>query len=171
MKPTTIPVLTLLLGAWAVSATAAPSMSQHGAHAEVKSETSVMASGGYARAMLPGARVGGGYLTLINHGTRPDRLVSASTDRAGSIEIHESTMNDGVMRMRELAGGVDLQPGEVVSMKPGGVHLMLRDVASPLREGERIVLRLRFETAGELQTELLVGPPNATGETMAHHHP
>lgn len=63
----------------------------------------------YARAMLPGAKVGGGYLKLTNAGGTDDRLLSATTDRAGSIQLHEMKIDGGVMIMRELQGALSFQ--------------------------------------------------------------
>ncbi|MFX5085066.1 copper chaperone PCu(A)C, partial [Acinetobacter baumannii] len=64
-------------------------------------------------------------MTLRNRGAVPDRLVGAETPAARSVEIHEQRMEDGVMRMRPLPGGVPLPPGETVTLGPGGTHLML----------------------------------------------
>lgn len=119
----------------------------------------------YSRAMLPVAKVGGGYLKLTNKGT-DDRLVSATSDRAGSVEFHEMKMDGGVMQMRELPNGVNLPAGATVELKPGGYHVMFMNVAQPFKEGEMIKTTLVFEKAGPVDVEFSVGP--VAGDKNAH---
>ncbi|WP_062012325.1 copper chaperone PCu(A)C [Aureimonas sp. AU4] len=128
----------------------------------------VAAEGGYARAMLPGAKVGGGYLTLTNPAAEPDRLVSAASPRAGKVTIHESSMENGVMRMREATAGLPVPAGGTLMLEPSGAHLMFENVAQPFREGESVPVTLRFERGGEVETMLSVGAPNAAGAPDPH---
>jgi copper(I)-binding protein len=95
-------------------------------------------------------------MTLRNRGTSPDRLVGAETLAARAVEIHEQRMEDGVMRMRPLPGGVALPPGEAVTLGPGGLHLMLIGPTRAFARGQRVPLTLRFERAGEVAVELAV---------------
>lgn len=111
----------------------------------------------YSRAMLPVAKVGGGYMKLTNNGA-DDRLVSATSDRAGSVEFHEMKMDGGIMQMRELQNGVALPAGKTVEMKPGGYHVMFMNVSQPFKEGEMIKATLVFEKAGPVEVEFSVGP-------------
>lgn len=108
-----------------------------------------------ARAAPPAARTGAGYLTLTNTGAGEDRLVAASGAIAARIEIHETTVTDGVARMRPL-DGLLLPPGQTVALEPGGVHLMLIGLSAPLTEGESVPVTLTFEQAGEIEVELAV---------------
>lgn len=121
----------------------------------------------YARAMLPGAKVGGGYLTLTNHGGE-DRLLSATAERAGSVQLHEMKMDGGIMVMRELKDGIALPGHSVVELKPGGYHVMFMHVGEPFKEGEEIKATLTFEKAGTVDVEFAVGPA-AGGTTHAAH--
>lgn len=107
----------------------------------------------WTRAMPPGAKVGGGFMVITNTGPEPDRLVGLTTPRAGRGEIHEMTMQDGVMKMRELADGLEIAPGETVELKPGGYHVMFMEVSEGFREGETIPATLVFEKAGEITVE------------------
>ncbi|PDS31582.1 copper uptake system-associated protein [Rhizobium phaseoli] len=120
-----------------------------------------------ARAMVPGAKVGGGYLAITNTGTDADRLVSSSADRARSVQLHEMRVDDGVMVMRELKGGIELPAGQTVELKPGGYHLMFMDVDKPFKQGETIKATLTFEKAGSVDVDFAVGaaagPLNAGG--------
>src|SRR5215510_13549423 len=86
----------------------------------------------WSRATPKGATVAGGYMKLINTGTAPDRLVGGSTEIAGKFEIHEMSMDNGVMKMRALPNGVEIKPGQTVEFKPGGYHLMFVGISQPV---------------------------------------
>ena len=125
----------------------------------------------WTRATAPTAKVGAGYMTIANRGGAPDRLVSASAAVAGRVEIHEMRMDGGVMRMRELAGGINLPAGAEVALRPGGNHLMLMDLRAPLKEGASVPVVLVFERAGRVEVELKVEPPGGpAGGAHGHGH-
>jgi len=115
----------------------------------------------WTRATPPAARVGGGYLTLTNHGQTADRLVGGSSPASGRVEIHTMEVADGVMKMRELADGLALAPGETIKLEPGAFHLMLIDLKAPIRDGAKVPVTLRFERAGSVEVELSAGPLGA----------
>ena len=125
--------------------------------------------GPFTRATLPGAKVAGGYLTVTNDGGQDDRLVSASTPAAQSVEIHEMTMQGDVMKMRELPDGLPIRSGQTVALKPGGYHLMMLELKQPLTEGGTVPVTLTFERAGTIEVPLAVGAPNAKGAGHAGH--
>ena len=108
----------------------------------------------WSRATPTGAKVAGGYLTIENKGTAPDRLVSGSGDIAGKVEIHEMAMNNGVMTMRPLDKGLAIDPGKTVKLAPGGYHLMLMDLKGPMKQGDKVPLTLEFEKAGKVALSL-----------------
>lgn len=108
----------------------------------------IVVSGAWSRATPNGAKIGVGYIRLTNTGTQNDRLVGMSTVAAAKTEIHEMAMKDGIMTMRPLPQGIDLDPGETVELKPGGTHIMFIDLARPLKEGQQITAKLAFEHAG-----------------------
>jgi len=87
------------------------------------------------------------YLTLLNRGAAPDRLVGTTTPAAKSAQLHETREDGGVMRMRPVKA-LALAPGAPVTLKPGGLHIMLTGLARPLKPGESFPLTLRFEHAG-----------------------
>ncbi len=97
---------------------------------------------------MSGGGVSAAYLHLINLG-EPDRLISAATDAAGLVEIHEMLMSDGVMRMNPI-DGIDLPTNESVVLEPGGLHIMLMDLQRPLVPGEALTLTLTFESGTTL---------------------
>jgi copper(I)-binding protein len=115
----------------------------------------------WTRAIGAAAPTAAGYMSFRNAGTEPDRLVGATSPRARSVEIHEMTMTDGVMRMRPLAGGIAIPPGGTAWLRPGGTHLMLIGPAGPFARGEAVPVTLRFERAGEVTVDLEVAAAGA----------
>jgi len=109
------------------------------------------------RAPAPAGPNGAVYLTLRNDGDGDDRLVSASSDAAGNVEIHESTMTDGTMSMRQV-DGVDIPAGGEAVLETGGFHIMLIDVRDDLAEGDTFDLTLAFETSDDQTVEAQVVP-------------
>jgi copper(I)-binding protein len=116
----------------------------------------------WARATAPGVPVGAGYLTIRDTGGRGDRLVGAASPVAGVVQIHQTTMADGAMQMREQAV-LDVPPGGVVVLEPGGYHLMLMQLTGPLVAGGRVPLTLEFARSGRVTIELEVAAPGAPG--------
>lgn len=102
-----------------------------------------------------GVDVSAGYLTIANRSSTDDRLLSATSPRAERVEVHEMTMDGGVMRMRPL-NGLAAPAGQAVALGPGGTHLMFYGVSEPFAEGQTIPVQLTFETAGVINAELRV---------------
>lgn len=121
----------------------------------------------YSKAMIPGSKVAGGYMEITNSGTSPDRLVSASTSFAGETQIHEMKVENDIMTMNEIPGGLEIPPGQTVELKPGGLHVMFMDVATASKEGDTIRTTLTFEKAGSVDVDFIVGPAN--GMPVDHH--
>jgi copper(I)-binding protein len=111
-------------------------------------------SGGYVKAMLPGQPVGGGYLTIRNAGSSGDTLVSVSSTAAAAVELHEMTMKDGIMRMREVKGGIPIAAGATVSLSPDTLHMMFKQVKAPFKQGGTVAVTLQFEKAGKVDMTL-----------------
>lgn len=120
----------------------------------------IAVEGAYARAMLPGQPVGGGYLVIRNAGSADDRLVSVASPAAGAVEIHDMAMQGETMTMRKRTGGIDVPAGQSVELKPGGLHLMFMKVKTPFKAGGTVPLTLTFEKAGSVDVTL---PVNAIG--------
>ncbi len=110
----------------------------------------------WARPTAEGARAGAAYLSLDNTGGEADSLVSAASSAAGKTQIHETTNDGGVMKMRRVEGGVAIAPGATVSFKPGGYHIMLLGLKQRLEEGQHIPLTLTFAKAGTVDVEVYV---------------
>jgi copper(I)-binding protein len=128
-----------------------------------ESGSRIMVMNLWAPPSLAGARNGAAYFMLMNHGETADRLISLSTPVAGKAEIHRDEVTNGVMRMRPT-GPLTLEPGEMITLKPGGFHVMLLDLKEPLKAGGHFPLTLTFEKAGEMTLEATV-----TKSPMAGH--
>lgn len=125
----------------------------------------------WIRATPGGAKVGGGYVRITNTGPEPDRLVGASIPLSGRGEIHEMSMEGGVMKMRPLEAGLEIRPGESVVLKPGGYHMMFMDLKGALKEGETIQGTLTFAKAGIVKVTFDVRGLGAQGPgSMPEHH-
>ena len=110
----------------------------------------------WTRATPPGATVAGGYMLIRNTGAAADRLVAVSSPAAAKVELHLHINDKGVMKMREVRG-YDVPAKGSFELKPGGAHLMFLDIKRPLKEGEKVPVKLRFEKAGEVSAEFRVG--------------
>jgi copper(I)-binding protein len=117
----------------------------------------------WSRATPGGAKTGGGFLTIENKGSAPDRLVAVSGNFAGKIEVHEMAVKDGVMTMRLLENGLTIEPGKTVKLAPGGYHLMMLDLKAPLKQGDKLPITLQFEKAGTIAVSLDVQGVGAKG--------
>jgi len=124
----------------------------------------------WTRATPGGAKVAGGFMTITNTGSQPDRLIGGSAVAAGIFEVHEMKMEGNVMRMRALDKGLEIKPGQTVELKPGGFHVMFMDLKTPLKEGESIKGTLIFEKAGTIEVEYKVEARGSSGGHGGHNH-
>jgi copper(I)-binding protein len=120
----------------------------------------------WTRATPSKAPVAGGFVTIRNNGNRDDRLVSVTSPDADSVEIHQMSMDGGVMRMRKLTDGLPIEAKSVVMLKPGGYHLMFIGPKRPIVEGGTVTATLRFEKAGSREARFEV---RAMGSAGPHH--
>ena len=122
----------------------------------------------WSRATPTGAPVGAGYVTIKNTGSAADKLISATADVAGKVEIHEMTMADGVMKMRPIKG-LKIPAGKSVELKPDGFHIMFEELKQPLKMGEVVKGTLTFEKAGTVPVEFKVEAMGAGGGMSGDH--
>lgn len=124
----------------------------------------------YATPSLAGTTNGAVYFKAIrNKGKTPDRLLSARTAVAARVEIHQMQMDGNVMRMRQVPA-LELPAQTEVSLRHGGAgthHLMLMDMAQPLKDGDRFDLELVFEKAGTRRVNVWVQTPRGA---VTHQH-
>jgi copper(I)-binding protein len=123
----------------------------------------------WARATAPGSPVGAVYLVIDNAAGTADRLLSVETDRAGQCEVHTIVHDGDVMKMRRV-DPLPIAAGERVAFEPGGIHIMLMGLRSPLVEGGSLHLVMHFEAAGERHIEARVVAATAAGPQPEHHH-
>jgi len=126
------------------------------AGAEDATVGAIRISGPWARATPKGAPVGGAYMTITNTGNVSDRLVGGSSDVSNHFEIHEMSMDNGVMKMRPLEKGLEIKPGQTVEFKPGGYHFMFVGLKKPFEEGQHVKATLAFEKAGNVGVDFAV---------------
>lgn len=136
---------------------AAACLALTGASASAQAHGALSITQAWSRPTPPGAPTAVGYLTITNHGRRTDRLTGATSPAAQKVEIHQMSMAGGVMRMRPVAGGLAIAPGQTVALAPGGYHLMLVGPRRQFKAGERIPVTLDFEHAGRIDVALDVG--------------
>ncbi|MGB5199267.1 MAG: copper chaperone PCu(A)C [Sedimenticolaceae bacterium] len=97
----------------------------------------------YVRAVPPVAKTSAAFMQLRNDNDTEGFLVSADTPAASVVELHTHTMDEGVMRMRQVPQ-IPLPPNTTVSLEPGGLHIMLFDLKAPLSPGDEVPITLTF---------------------------
>jgi periplasmic copper chaperone A len=110
----------------------------------------------FTRASPTGAETGGAFVTIVNNGKTADRLVSASSPAAQTVELHETVDDNGVMKMEPRPEGWEIPAGGTLELKPGGKHIMLIGLTAPLEAGKKIQMTLYFEKAGAQTIEVPV---------------
>ena len=127
----------------------------------------------YATPTRPGLTTGAVYFRAIkNKGTEPERLLSARTPAAASVELHRMEMDGDVMRMRAVPA-IDLPAKTEVRLRHGtadGYHLMLLGLTAPLADGDRFPVTLTFQRAGEREVMVWVQTPRRPGKADGHQH-
>ena len=120
----------------------------------------------WARATVPGQKVGGVYMEIVS--SRDARLVGVSSPAAGSAEVHSMTMDGGTMRMRAVEA-LDLPAGTPVKLAPGGYHVMLFDLKKPLVARQKVPLTLVIEETGKRAHRITVNAIVRAGEHDGQH--
>lgn len=121
----------------------------------------------WTRVSMPGQRVGGVYMKI--QANQNARLVGAASTAVPKVEVHEMKMDGSVMRMREVQA-IYLPKGEIVSLEPGGLHIMLKDLKKPIAEGEIIPITLFVESDGKLEKLDVMVRARASKPEAAHAH-
>lgn len=129
-----------------------------GAMAEEHGADHMAGHGGAAAHHMPSGATSAAYFVVRNGGAEADRLLSAESEVAGAVELHQSRIEEGGMRMRPIEG-VDLPAGGEARLEPGGYHVMLVGLKRELKGGDRFPLTLHFERAGAVMVEVEVRNP------------
>jgi len=136
------------------------------AFAQGASSGSITVEQPWSRATPNGAKTGAVYMTIDNKSGTADTLTAASSDVADKVQVHEMKVENGIMQMREVTGGLAVPAGGSVALKPGGYHVMLIGLKKPLTTGEKFPLTLTFAKAGKISVTVAVqamGASNAGG--------
>lgn len=123
----------------------------------------------WARASAGKAANGAAFLSVVNSGA-DDRLVAAETPVADRAELHTHTMENGVMKMRQVEGGIAIPAGQTVMLQPGGLHVMLFGLKAPLKEKDSVPLTLTFEKAGSVKVDIKVESLSAGAQPQPQQH-
>ena len=121
----------------------------------------------------PGQPHGAIFIQSIrNAGAQTDQLIGARADVSKSMEVHRMTMDNNVMKMREIPGIEVPAKGEVSLAKgsKNGYHLMLMNLKKPLQQGDQFPITLIFKQAGEQQVTVTVEQPKAAAGHGMHRH-
>lgn len=111
----------------------------------------------YVRTSTPTSKTGAAFMTLMNQTDSDDRLIAASSEVAGRVELHTHIEDaNGVMQMTEIEGGIPIAAGEAHVLKRGGDHVMFMGLNRPLEQGTEITVTLTFEKAGDVQVQVPV---------------
>ncbi len=121
----------------------------------------------WARATPKGADIGAGYLEIRNAGAAPDKLTGGSADFASGVEVHQMKMDNGVMKMRQVQGGLEIPAHGTIKLAPSGYHLMFTGLKSPLVKGASVKVTLTFEHAGPVAVDFPVQGIGAAGPAAA----
>lgn len=124
------------------------------ASAMTGASTPAAAEGGHATMGANSAA----YLTLRNTGGTADKLLKVDCDAAQAVELHQTSMQDGVMRMQPV-DGIEIPANGEAKLEPGGLHVMLIGLQQDLVAGEKLKLILVFENAGEIAIEAEIRTP------------
>lgn len=114
----------------------------------------IQADHAYARATAPTATTSAVFVSLSNNGEQAVSLLSASTPRAGKVELHDMIMEGDVMKMRQIEKITIPAHGQTI-LQPGSLHVMLFDLDSALKEGEQLEVTLNFSN----QQSLVISAP------------
>jgi len=136
------------------------------ASAALAAPADIRIAGAWSRPSAAGMN-GAGYLTVTNVRRKPQVLTGAESPLARKVEIHQTAMSGGVMRMTRQDAGVRIPPGGSALFSPGGDHLMLFGLKKTLKSGDRLPVTLAFADGARLPVDLRVGA-DGTG-AQAHH--
>lgn len=120
----------------------------------------------WSRALPPNVPTGAAYFTVHNGGNEDDRLIGASTPRAGRTELHTHVHLGDVMKMQKI-DSVAIPASAEVRFEPGGNHVMLFNLTRPLVAGEHFPLTLEFEKAGQVELSVTI---KTEAPQTGHHH-
>jgi copper(I)-binding protein len=139
--------------AYLFAAIGSPAFGAIAAHATDYDVGSTHIAQPWSRATPKGATTGAGFMTITNKGTTSDQVNCVSSDASQQCQIHSMTMEGGVMKMRPVEGGLEIKPGQTITLRPGGFHVMFVNLKYPLEQGKSVKATLKFDNAGTVDVE------------------
>ena len=125
------------------------------------------------RATVGSVSISAAYISIMNHGKTSDRLLGVTSNLARKTELHRMGMENGVMKMRQVEGGIDIPAGETIYLKPGGYHVMLIGLNAPLKANSMFEITFLFQHAGEKTIKGMAMLPSdltAGDHVKTHNH-
>ena len=116
----------------------------------------VVVTGAWIRTPPPGAQTAAGYAVLANRSIATDRLTGGHTSVAASVEVHQTSMGGGMMRMKAMPQGLAIAGSSTVRLRPEGYHLMLTGLRRPLKAGQKVRITLSFQRSGDVAADFAV---------------
>ncbi len=126
----------------------------------------LIVSGVWARTTPPTAKTGAAYFMIQNNGSTADTLIGAKGTVSDKVEIHESKIEGGIMKMSHV-GKIKIPAQGMAALKPGGFHIMMIGLHQPIKEGDQFPLMLTFEKSGNV--EVMVKAMKATSMKKMDH--
>lgn len=117
----------------------------------------------------PGASMMAGYLTLKNDGDKAVSILAAQSDRFRTVTVHQTVIEDGVSRMRELHL-FEMSPGKEITFAPGGMHLMLMEPRRPVAAGDKIEITFLLSDGQRVPAIFDVQAADAASGEHEHRH-
>jgi len=118
----------------------------------------ISVEGAYIRSSIPGTTISSSYMIIENKGEKTVTLLGANSKISPRIEIHQHSMYDGMMRMRQLES-IDIKAKQRIILQPSGLHLMLFDVKKPLKAQQKVELTLNFSNETSVTIQVPVYSP------------
>lgn len=109
----------------------------------------VVEDSAWARATPPGATTTAIYLTVMNHSSDDINLTAANSDISDRLELHTHKSENGMMKMLQVES-ISVAAGEQTALKPHAEHIMVFNLAKPLKEGEQVNVELTFDDGNTL---------------------
>lgn len=131
--------------------------------AEVKVDNAMV------RLLPPGVPNTAGYFSLTNTGTEERVLVGVSCDAVKKAELHDHQMINGMMKMVHQQQVV-VPAGQTLTFQPGGLHLMLFGLQTPLKEGQQVPFTLIFADGEQIKVSAVVRSAMTEVDHSHHHH-
>lgn len=121
----------------------------------------------WARATVEGMNMGGAFMNIKNTTRKDDFLVGGSSPVSERVEVHTHVNDNGVMRMREVEGGIPLKAGQTTELKPGSYHIMFMGLKQQLKQGDKVPVTLQFKHA---KPQTITVNVNTAPKNSGHNH-